>query len=564
MTEVFEFADSVVEASAASNPIYASYSGISGFDDKLTDFSAAAEDARHAQVLAWIATLDTLPIVNDDDRLAVEFMRERLGAQVAVYDTGEHLRSVNVIGSPVQYIRNVFTLMQTVTDEDWRTVATRLEAVPWSLGTLRASFVEGIARGIVPARRQVLGGAAVAEIAAGIGSDDGSWFEGFVKTYPGNDPALATRLSEAAVAGASAYSDLATWMRDVYAPAASEHDAVGRERYVSMARTYLGADIDPEETYAWGWEELAAITRRMNECAARLYGGVTPPEAQARLDADPDYNRTSAEGTLAWLQEVTDETIASFNGTYFDIPDTMLTCEAVLAPPGSAAAPFYTPPSEDFTRPGRTWLPVIDESSFRAWWLLSVWFHEAVPGHHLQVAYTMLQHDRLSRFQRVEFVSGHGEGWALYAERLMDELGYFSDPGYELGYLSNQAMRAVRIVLDIGLHLGLEIPQDVDPALVEGLSADPRGVVWDRELAREFLAVRALQSDSFASSEVDRYLGIPGQAISYKVGERVWLAAREDARTAAGDAFDLKAWHMKALALGSLGLDVLRAELTRN
>ena len=146
----------------------------------------------------------------------------------------------------------------------------------------------------------------------------------------------------------------------------------------------------------------------------------------------------------------------------------------------------------------------------------------------------------------------------------MDELGYFSDPGYELGYLSNQAMRAVRIVLDIGLHLGLEIPQDVDPALVEGLSADPRGVVWDRELAREFLAVRALQSDSFASSEVDRYLGIPGQAISYKVGERVWLAAREDARTAAGDAFDLKAWHMKALALGSLGLDVLRAELTRN
>lgn len=563
MTEVFRFADRVVEASAESNPINASYAGVAGFDDRLTDFGVAAEDARHAQTLAWLAELDTLPIENDDDRLAVEFIRERLGSQVAVYETGEHLRSVNVIGSPVQYVRNVFTLMPTDTEDDWRTIATRLEAVPWSLGTLRASYAEGVARGVVPARRQVLGGAEVAALAGGAGTETGSWFDGFVAGYEGSDETLAARLRAAASGAASAYSDLATWMREEYAPAATETDAVGRDRYVAMAGVYLGASIDPEETYAWGWQELAALTRRMNECAGRLYGGVTPVEAQARLDADPAYNRTSAEDARSWLQQVTDETIASFNGRYFDIPQQMLRCEAVIAPPGSAAAPFYTPPSEDFSRSGRTWLPVIDESSFRSWWLLSVWYHEAVPGHHLQVAYTMLQRERLSRFQRVEFVPGHGEGWALYAERLMDELGYFADPGYELGYLSNQALRAVRIVLDIGLHLGLTVPQDIDPALVEGLDHDPRGEVWDRELARQFLAVRALQSESFAASEVDRYLGIPGQAISYKVGERVWLAAREDARLAAGDDFDLKAWHMRALALGSVGLDVLRAELGR-
>jgi uncharacterized protein (DUF885 family) len=526
MTEVFRFADRVVEASAESNPINASYAGVAGFDDRLTDFGVAAEDARHAQTLAWLAELDTLPIENDDDRLAVEFIRERLGSQVAVYETGEHLRSVNVIGSPVQYVRNVFTLMPTDTDDDWRTIATRLEAVPWSLGTLRASYAEGVARGVVPARRQVVGGAEVAALAGGAGTEAGSWFDGFVAGYAGSDETLAARLRAAASGAASAYSDLATWMREEYAPAATETDAVGRDRYVAMAGVYLGASVDPEETYAWGWQELAALTRRMNECAGRLYGGVTPVEAQARLDADPAYNRTSAEDARAWLQQVTDETIASFNGRYFDIPEQMLRCEAVIAPPGSAAAPFYTPPSEDFSRSGRTWLPVIDESSFRSWWLLSVWYHEAVPGHHLQVAYTMLQRERLSRFQRVEFVSGHGEGWALYAERLMDELGYFADPGYELGYLSNQALRAVRIVLDIGLHLGLTVPQDIDPALVEGLDHDPRGEVWDRELARQFLAVRALQSESFAASEVDRYLGVPGQAISYKVGERVWLAAR--------------------------------------
>jgi uncharacterized protein (DUF885 family) len=204
---------------------------------------------------------------------------------------------------------------------------------------------------------------------------------------------------------------------------------------------------------------------------------------------------------------------------------------------------------------------VIGEARFRTWWLLSVWHHEAVPGHHLQIAYAKLQREKLSRFQRTSAVSGHAEGWALYAERLMDELGYYSDPADELGFLSNQAMRAVRVVVDIGLHLGLEIPADAEPALLDGVPGAVSGVVWHRELAREFLRVRALQTDGFASSEVDRYLGIPGQAICYKVGEREWLAAREDARAAAGEDFDLKAWHMKALALGSVGLGVLRQEL---
>jgi uncharacterized protein (DUF885 family) len=566
MTEVFEFAERVVEQSAAAHPVFATSMGVSGYDDRMTDWSLAAEDARYTQVQAWLIELDSLVVANDDDRLAVEFMRERLGAQVEQYRLGEYLRNVNVLGSPMQEVRNVFTLMATDTDDDWTTIATRLEAVPWSIGTLISVYGEGIDRGVLPARRQVEGTAAVAFLAAGVapdGTQRESWFDGFVAGYAGADDALRARLATAAAAAAASFVEIGTWMRDVWAPAATVEDAVGRDRYVAMARVYLGADIDPEETYAWGWQELGAITRRMNECAGRLYGGVTPIEAQARLDADPLYVKGSAEETRAWLQQVTDETTASFNGTYFDIPDRMLRCDAIIAPEGSGAAPYYTPPSEDFSRSGRTWLPVIDESSFRAWWLLSVWYHEAVPGHHLQVAYTMLQSEHLSRFQRVEFVSGHGEGWALYAERLMDELGYFTDPGFELGYLSNQALRAARIVLDIGLHLGLEIPVDVEPALVEGLASDPRGRVWDRETARDFLAVRGLQSDSFASSEVDRYLGIPGQAISYKVGERVWLAAREEARTAAGDSFDLKAWHMKALALGSVGLDVLRAELAR-
>lgn len=563
MSQVFDLASRIVDGTAAADPIMATYMGVPGFDHLLTDDSPSAHDARAEQARGWLRELDTAAIDGDDDRLAAAVIRERLEARLAVHELGLHLRDVNVLGCPVQNNRNVFTLMPAGTDEEWAVIAARLEQVPAALASLRAAYSEGVAQGVLPARRQVLGAARVAAVCAGIEPDaGGAWFDGYVGSYAGDDIDLRARLEAGAAAATAAYADLAGWMRTTYAPAAVEHDGVGEDIYRTMARVYSGTDIDPAETYAWGWADLAEITRRMNDCAAQLYGGVTPFEAMQRLDADPAWTIDDAEEARAWLQRVTDETTASFNGRYFDIPEQMLRCEAMLAPAGAAAAPYYTPPSEDFSRPGRTWLPVVGPT-FRTWWLLSVWYHEAVPGHHLQLGFTKTQTDRLSRFQRMEFVSGNGEGWALYAERLMDELGYFAEPATELGYLSNQALRAARVVIDIGLHLGLEIPEGIDPVLVEGLAADPRGQVWDADIARDFLRVRGLQTEAFATSEIDRYLGLPGQAICYTVGEREWMAARADAEAAAGESFDLKAWHMKALALGSVGLSVLRPELAR-
>lgn len=566
MTQVFELASRIVDGSAAADPIMATYMGVPGFDHLLTDESPAAHDARAEQARGWLRELDAAAIENDDDRLAAAVMRERLESRLAVHGLGLHLRDVNVLGCPVQNTRNVFTLMPTASDEQWSVIAARLEQVPGALAGIREAYETGIARGVLPARRQVLGAARMAAVCAGLeaggDAEPAPWFGGYVAAYSGDDSALRARLESAADAATAAYASLAGWMRTTYAPAAVDHDGVGPDIYRTMARVYSGTDIDPEETYAWGWADLAAITRRMNDCAAQLYGGVTPFEAMQRLDADPEWTIADPEEARAWLQQVTDETTASFNGRYFDIPEQMLRCDAMLAPAGAAAAPYYTAPSEDFSRPGRTWLPVVGPT-FRTWWLLSVWYHEAVPGHHLQLGYTKTRTERLSRFQRMEFVSGNGEGWALYAERLMDELGYFDQAATELGYLSNQALRAARVVLDIGLHLGLAVPDDIDPVLVEGLAADPRGKVWDAETARDFLRVRGLQTDAFATSEIDRYLGLPGQAICYKVGEREWMAARADAEAAAGESFDLKAWHMKALALGSVGLSVLREELAR-
>ncbi len=162
-------------------------------------------------------------------------------------------------------------------------------------------------------------------------------------------------------------------------------------------------------------------------------------------------------------------------------------------------------------------------------------------------------YDHLSRFQRIlTFISGHGEGWALYAERLMGELGYFENPDYYLGMLSAQALRCVRVVIDIGLHLELAIPQ--------GESFHP-GEKWNHDLMLDFASERTQRPREFLESEVIRYLGWPAQAISYKVGERKWLDAREAARQRDGASFSLKEFHSQTLALGPMGLDMLGAEL---
>jgi uncharacterized protein (DUF885 family) len=254
-----------------------------------------------------------------------------------------------------------------------------------------------------------------------------------------------------------------------------------------------------------------------------------------------------------------DEAIDALDGTHFDLAEPVRRVEAMIAPPGSAAAPYYTRPSLDFARPGRTWLPTLGRERFPMWDLVSTWYHEGVPGHHLQLAQWVYVAKDLSTYQTsLGSVGANVEGWALYAERLMDELGYLTDAGARLGYLDAQQMRAVRVVVDIGMHLELPIPDDA-----EGAIAEYRGKPWTPELARAFFGENCGRDPEFLDSELVRYLGIPGQAISYKLGERAWLSGREAARQNRGADFDLKSWHMAALSQGSLGLDDLATELAR-
>ncbi|MDQ1382637.1 MAG: hypothetical protein QOG65_16, partial [Actinomycetota bacterium] len=485
---------------------------------------------------------------SDDDRLAASVMTERCTLDVEQYEAGERLRDVRVIGSPIQSARQCFDLMRLETDEDWGVATERMARVPDSLESIEAALRAGVQQGVVSARRQAL---ACAEQAATWGGEREA--EPFFRALAARRPD-DRQLASAAEIATTGYARLAAYLRDEYAPAADPRDPVGRDRYALFARDFNGIDLDLEETYAWGWEELHRIEDAMRKVGERILPGSSIEEVIEHLDADDNRAIEGVEEFRRWNQELIDQTISDLNGTHFDIAPPLQKCEAMIAPPGGAAAMYYTGPTEDFSRPGRTWYPTMGQTRFPLWKEVSTCYHEAVPGHHLQVAQVVYMAEKLSRFQRLfGFVSGHGEGWALYAERLMGELGYLEDPAFEMGMLAAQAMRAVRVVVDIGMHLEMKI-----------IDGEPHaGETWTPELALPFVIERSRFPDVFMRSEVDRYLGWPGQAISYKVGERVWLEARADAKRRKGGAFDLKEFHTYALDLGSMGLGPLREELAR-
>ncbi|GJF32234.1 hypothetical protein KNE206_49340 [Kitasatospora sp. NE20-6] len=550
-------ADAYVHALAELDPLTAVYLGLNPDDDRITDLSPAGRAAIVGLARTTLARLDAAEAAgaaaDDAERRCARLLRERLSAELALHEAGEDFRSLRNLGSPVHDVREVFTLMPTGTEAEWELVGRRLARVPAALEQYRSTLAEGMDRGLLSGPRQVT--TVVGQIAEWLeGETPGGWFGAFVQDAP---ESLRERLTAVAVEASGALAALRDWLRDVYGPAASgTSDTVGRERYARWVSYWTGAELDLDEAYGWAWEQFHDLDAQMRAEAEKVRPGATPMEAMRWLENEGPAIE-GAESARSYLQGLMDQAIGDLQGTHFDLAEPLLRVESRIAPVGSAAAPYYTQPSLDFSRPGRTWLPTLGRESFPEWDLVSTWYHEGVPGHHLQLAQWTYIADRLSTYQvSLGAVSANLEGWALYAERLMDELGYLTDAGHRLGYLNAQMMRVLRVIVDIGMHAGLDFPADSPYRPGEPMHPDD---------AREFFGLYCGLSADFLDSELVRYLGMPGQAIGYKLGERAWLRGRAAARAAAtarGEEFDLKAWHMAALSQGSLGLDDLVAELS--
>ncbi|ABM13415.1 DUF885 domain-containing protein [Mycolicibacterium vanbaalenii] len=536
-TAVDAVAERYLEISAALDPCAATESGIAGYDDQITDYSPDGVKERADAARAALRDLDDTDPADAVDVVTVAAMRERLGVLLEMHDGGLDLGELNVIASPLQTMRDVFDLMPTDTEDDWATIDRRLAQIPRRVAgyadALRASAVKGAA----PAARQVRRGIQQA-------GQNAELFLSLVDGAVPDNPTLQAQLHRHAEDAATAYASLGTVLRDEIGPHARDTDGCGRAAYTVMSRFFLGATVDLDEAYHWALSQLDSIVAEQDAIADRLYPGASAAEALRRLDGEPRYLLHGTDALQHWMQELSDRAVDALADKHFDIAEPLRRLECRIAPTHTGGI-YYTGPSEDLSRPGRMWWSVPrGVTTFHTWQETTTVFHEGVPGHHLQIGRAVVLADQLNRWRRLGcWVSGHGEGWALYAERLMAELGWLEDAGNRMGMLDAQRFRAARVVIDIGVHCGLVAPD---------------GGVWDADRAWTFLQSHSAMAEENLRFELDRYLGWPGQAPSYAIGQRIWQQLRDDmvARGA-----PLKDFHSRALDLGGLPLDVLQSAL---
>jgi uncharacterized protein (DUF885 family) len=548
-TPIDAVADAYTDTLVALNPSLATTLGIPGSETEFQDFSPSGIAEFAAAARNTLVELDGLDPVDEVDAVTLDAMRERLGLELEIHDSGWVEADLNNISSPAQDIRAIFDLMPTETEEHWQHIAGRASNVPGAIEGYIASLRYARDRGRVSAARQV---SIVIEQATKYAAEDGFFAKLASEAKTADGRPLPAELQEKLDAGAAAarkgYAALAAFLQEELLPAAPAKDAVGRERYALASRSFLGASVDLEETYAWGVAELERLIAEQERVAAQIKPGASVAEAKEILNNDPARQLKGTDALKAWMQELSDKAVAELADIHFDIPEPMRTLECLIAPTDEGGI-YYTGPSDDFSRPGRMWWSVpAGEDTFTTWAETTTVYHEGVPGHHLQVATAVYRRELLNSWRRnICWTSGHGEGWALYAEKLMQELGYLQDPGDHMGMLDMQRMRAARVVFDIGVHLELEVPGRWGSG------------TWTPEKGFDFLKENLAISEGMLNFEFVRYLGWPGQAPSYKVGQRLWEQIR--AELEARPEFDLKAFHTKALNIGSVGLDTLKRAL---
>lgn len=544
--DIFELSSQAVDQAAALNPLMATYAGISGHDDKWPDLSPAGHAASRAFYADLKAKALACEMLDDRHLLAQRVLVEDCDLHIAHHDANTHHYDLNNIVSPHQEVRMVFASMPDQTNEHWDAICRRIETIDQVMAGYQATLEEGRSVGNVVSKRQIKTVMEQGTFAAGPESAFHSLSQKLIDA-PVDAALFEGRLTPAINAAKTVFANFNDFLES-YLPDAADHDGVGEERYIDAAESFLGTRLDTAATYRWGWNLVESLWAEMETACAEIDPDASPQEVLERLRTSPEYAAADMDDFIAVMKDRQTQALESLEGVHFDVPEEIRSIDVQVDSSAGALAPYYIGPSEDFSRPGSVWYPVSQREHFPLFGEITTAYHEGFPGHHLQVGLQATLRDQLSRYHRsLVWYSGSGEGWALYAEHLMGELGYLERPEYRIGLIGSQLMRSARVAIDIGIHLDLPIPDDV--------SFHP-GEQWTFELAHELMNTRGLLSEDEATSEILRYMGWPGQAISYKVGEQAILDLREE-WNAAGN-FDPKLFHSTVLSIGSVGLDLLR------
>lgn len=315
----------------------------------------------------------------------------------------------------------------------------------------------------------------------------------------------------------------------------------GEACYRAAIRYHATVEMTPEAVHQVGLDQMAVIRAEMEAIAERMFGSPDIPAALGALRSDPAYLMGNREATLVLARDAVARSKAAAPEWFGILPRSDVVVEPVPAfAEASAPGAFYNPPAEDGSRPGRYSINLYEAETKPRAGIEATAFHEAFPGHHLQIAIAQ-EREGLHPIQRYLYLSGFGEGWALYTERLSDEMGLYSADVDRFGLLSNEALRAARLVVDAGMH----------------------ALGWTRAQAIEYMLANTAESRASVTAEVDRYIAVPGQATAYMLGSLEIARLRAEVQEALGERFDIREFHDRILEDGSVPLSMLREKIER-
>lgn len=542
-------ADRYVERYFAAFPDAATMSGrAAGDHDRLPDISLDARDRWRAEEDAILAELDAVEAASlpegDPARVTAAVLREVLEASREYrIGNGELWSTSPTFNGWLGRMATLAGAQPLATAGDEEAALRRFGELPRYVGQEIENAREGVRLGYTAPRSNVL--AALRQLEAYLAAPVEA--SPFVAMGRERGPAFRQRLVELETTrirpAVARYRD---FLRDEYLAHAREAIGIsalpdGERAYRAAIRYHASVDMAPEEVHRLGLEQVERIRTEMRELARSEFGTDDVGGLLQRLRTEPAWLFSSREDLLRAAGEAVERARAAAPRWFGRLPASDVVVTPVPAFAEETAPPaFYRAPAEDGSRPGMYYINLHEAERQPRTGLESTTFHEAIPGHHLQIALA-LERRELHPISRYFFLSGFTEGWALYAERLADEMGLFTSPVDRMGMLNNEAFRAVRLVVDTGIHV----------------------LGWSRERAIEYLLANTVEPPPTAASEVDRYIAVPGQATSYMIGALEIARLRERAERQLGARFDLRAFHDVLLEDGSVPLGFLREAVER-
>ncbi|MEM9334602.1 MAG: DUF885 domain-containing protein [Pseudomonadota bacterium] len=533
-----QIADRYFEASAEQNPTFATSAGLPGYrHDRLPDRSPASIDAFvsiQRELLADLRAVGEPEDIGSRDWVTWGILVEALSNNLAVRVCRSELWSASTTTGWYTSLPFVFDYQPLGSEEDRADALARLAALPAFIDTDISNLRSGLELGYsaprvtvqkVPAEASALLQDNNPFLAMGERAGDNAFAEEVGRIYTADVvPAIERYVA---------------FIRDEYLPAARETLAVtgnpnGAACYDALIRYFATVGPSADDVHQQGLTQMARIQQEFREVIDAHYDGEATPRLLRRINTDPEFTFNSEEAVLKYSVDALDAAKAAMPRAFGRLPkaDVIIRPYPEFAASGVGA---YQIAAEDGSRPGIFWIAVVDPQTRTRATQKSTLYHETYPGHHLQGVIAQELGDRAHRVARYSYNSGFGEGWALYAERVADELGLYSTPVDRLGLLSDQGARAARLVVDTGLHT--------------------KG--WTRQQAVDYMLANTGWAETDIQNDVNRYISWPGQANSYMLGMLEIQRLRRIAENAFGDDFELRDFHDRVLENGSVTLPML-------